>query len=129
MTKTIAEMIGQTFSHIVGAEENSDMIVFYTVDFRMEFFHEQDCCENVRILEIHGDISDLLNSPILVAEERVNPIESDDWPAANNDWIESCTATFYEFATIKGSVTIRWLGESNGYYSESVSYQKIALKS
>jgi hypothetical protein len=36
---------------------------------------------------------------------------------------ESYTWTFYRFGTRRGSVTVRWLGHSNGYYSEGVSVE------
>ena len=77
---------------------------------RIEFLHHQDCCEWVRIEEVHGDLDDLLGSPILQAE----CVTQED---------KYCSWTFYKFATIKGSVTVRWLGESNGYYSERVDVE------
>lgn len=77
-------------------------------------WHEQDCCEDVRIEDICGDLDDLTGAPILRADERTSSGETD---GGSHTW------TFYEFATVKGSVTIRWLGESNGYYSERLSIE------
>lgn len=38
---------------------------------------------------------------------------------------ESFTWTFYLIQTNKGHVTLRWLGSSNGYYSESVRFARV----
>ena len=84
-------------------------------------YHEQDCCEDVNIEDVCGDINNLLNAPIVLAEEVINTGEVED--EGYTDY--SCTWTFYKLATIKGYVTIRWYGVSNGYYSETVDMVRL----
>ena len=70
----------------------------------------------------------MIGSPLLRAEEVVH---KDKTPGEARGveleygHRESCTWTFYKLATIKGSVTIRWYGGSNGYYSEMVDFSEI----
>ena len=82
--------------------------------------HEQQCSEDVWLEDINGDLEDLLNSPIVIAECIVQEKEfdSDD----DDDDEDSETWTFYKIGTNKGIVTLRWYGTSNGYYSESVDF-------
>lgn len=102
------------------ARQLGDEIVFTTTDGRrFRMWHEQDVTEGVWIEDICGDVQDLVGAPILVAEERTQ--EGD---LADGSGIY--TWTFYELATIRGSVTIRWNGEAEGfYYSTSVSFAEI----
>lgn len=89
-------LLGRTIVKIEGAEKDS---------------------EDVRIEDIGGDINNLIGNPVLLAEEVTNEGEV--------EYGDTCTWTWYHFATIKGYVTIRWYGESNGYYSESVDHEWI----
>ena len=115
-------LIGKTLASVT-KNEAGDEIDFVTDDgecYRM--FHSQDCCETVSIEDIAGDLSDLVGSPILQAEESSNS----DNPKAETEWAdESYTWTFYKLATVKGGVTIRWYGSSNGYYSEGVDFARV----
>lgn len=89
-----------------------------------KLYHDQDCCENVYIEDICGDLDDLVESPILEADEVTS---NEDPSGIERDYTpDSFTWTFYKIGTIKGFVTIRWFGESNGYYSESVDFCKVS---
>jgi hypothetical protein len=110
----LKEMVGRSFVSVTGAKGDEEML-FTDKDGRwVKFYYEHDCCASCNVEDICGDLSDLVGTPILHAEEVSNEPE----PYAGSD---SYTWTFYKFDTIKGSITVRWLGESNGYYSESVS--------
>ena len=115
----ISNMIGKVFKKIIRQDDFISFIINDKECFQM--YHEYDCCEKVVIEDICGDLQELVGNPILLAEEVSN---SDNKPKREYE-IESFTWTFYKIANIKGDVTIRWFGESNGYYSEGVEIYHI----
>lgn len=127
--KKLEDLVGLTIVKIEQLDKtpwegDGDALIFHLEDGRrVRMLHEQDCCEGVYLEDVVGDLDDLVGSPLLQCEEvsgeevgvdETKPVEDRDWGD------ESFTWTFYKMATIKGSVTIRWYGESNGYYSERV---------
>jgi hypothetical protein len=121
MYVNVSEMVGKIIVRI----DKSD----YELRFHMEdgthyrMYHSQDCCESVYIEDIVGDLDDLVGSPLVRAEERTSETFENCDPDVFRD--AAYIWTFYEFATIKGSVTIRWYGESNGYYSVGVNLEHV----
>lgn len=133
----LKEIVGKTMVRIDRTEDEISFTDSEGVEYRM--YHDQDCCEHVYIEDICGDLEDLIAVPLVQAEEVSNSGSLDkNWKTevyhVDGEWpedvkfpeygLESYTWTFYKFATIKGSVTIRWLGSSNGYYSESVCFRR-----
>ena len=99
---------------IINIEVSDDKgtLKIVTEQYVFEFYHDQDCCEQVRIEDINGYWSDLIGEVCTLAEES----SKNNYDNMN----DSQTWTFYKFGSVKGTVVVRWLGESNGYYSESV---------
>jgi hypothetical protein len=118
----VSQLVGVTLSKVENLDDEE--LIFTAEDGRKwRMYHEQDCCESVRLEDIAGDLEDLVGTPIVEAYED----SSTEAPEARVDerWGDSETWTFYRFRTIKGSVTLRWYGTSNGYYSESVYFCEI----
>lgn len=104
---------------ITGLEAESEVVHIFVktnhekeVISRIEFGHDQDCCELVRLYEYHGSIQ---------AGEKLIDIKvtTDNYDEA----YESGTWTFITIETDKSTLTLRFLGESNGYYSEEVDIE------
>lgn len=121
----ISELVGKTPQNVF--EVDRDRLVFEMSDgSRFEFYHDQDCCESVAIEDICGNLTDLIGVPLLIAEEVSSVNEPPKREPDYDHTPDSYTWTFYKFCTIKGDVTVRWYGTSNGYYSESVDFRQTA---
>ena len=119
------KLVGKTLVAIEGGRPRDEVMTFETTDGEVyKLYHQQDCCEDVRLEDVIGDLNDLIGSPILMAEEVTSGENPKDVniPAEEQD---SFTWTFYKLATIKGYVTLRWYGQGDGYYSERVDFVRI----
>jgi len=128
--KQFSELLGKIIIRTEGVKGDEVLTFFLDDGSSCKLYHEQDCYEQVSIEDITGDLADLLNTPILRAEES-----SSDSPNILDQITQrlapppeprnsggSYTWTYYKLATIKGYVDIRWFGTSNGYYSERVDF-------
>ncbi len=111
----ITELIGATCSSVTGGLFEQQ-VTFVTDKGTFKMCHLQDCCEEVVLEDVNGDLQDLVGHEILAAEETSNEEEGD---------CEHETWTFYHIRTLHTTITLRWYGTSNGYYSEGVDFYKV----
>lgn len=121
-----AHLRGKTLTEISMSPEKDEIMFVTDRGERFVQYHSQYCCESVEVAEIVGDLRDLIGSPILLAEEVIHENETPEGVSTDHWLNDSYTWTFYKLATNRGRVTIRWLGTSNGYYSESVDFRRAA---
>jgi len=119
----VSDLLGKTLTKIEHDKEQEELIFTLEDGTRFKLYHEQSCCEHVYLADVTGEFEDLVRSPLTMAEEtsEKKPVSEQEEYSYN----DSETWTFYKFATVKGYVTLRWIGSSNGYYSESVNFDKV----
>jgi hypothetical protein len=136
MAQGIEKLLGKTLTAIIVSDDRTEILFVTDKGKQYRMYHEQDCCESVMIEDVNGNLEDLIGNPILLAEESAsNEYSAEQLAEIEKEkeeegedyvfWESSFTWTFYKLATIKGYVNIRWFGSSNGYYSESVDFEKV----
>ena len=113
----LSELEGEVISTVEGAEDGQETIITTESGKAIKIYHEQDCCEYVSIED--SEVDDIVGgychfAGFVDGETPVNNSTDDCY------YEESQTWSFLKIETSKGSIWQRWLGESNGYYSESV---------
>lgn len=109
-TSNFEQIQGMTITAVV-YKETSESLHIHLNTHVLEMIHHQECCETVYLADVVGSFEDLIGYPLLEVSENLVDIGSEDI---------SSTTSYYNFRTIKASVQLRWVGESSGYYSETV---------
>ena len=115
----IEEFLGKTLTKIEVSKNKKEIYFYTSCEKKYSQYHDQNCCEQVLIEDICGDLDDLIGAPILLAEEVTYEDKTPDGFEERDH--QSYCWTFYKLATINGYVTIRWYGSSNGFYGVKVN--------
>ena len=129
MHNDIAEQKNLKLKQIVeidGLNVGSDTLTITLDDgTTIRMYHPQECCEHVRIVDT-GDATreDLVGGLLVEFYETSSPNSNgDEEEESESDsswgWVQQWT--YYNIRTTKGDCNLRWLGESNGYYSTGVT--------
>lgn len=113
MKVEFVKLQGKVITDIEVSKYKTSIKIVCSDGYIYDIYHDQNCCEDVHLEDICGDLEDLIGIPILLAKESTS--DKDPLPDA-----EYFMWTFYTLRTIKGTVTLRWWGNSNGYYSVDV---------
>ena len=118
--KEIKELTGLIVADIDIADD--ELRITTKCGRQFQFYHYQDCCEYVRIVDTKGDMNILKGQKLVKVSMNAYEEDPEDIEGLDIGHDESRTWTDITFATDGDTVISRWVGESNGYYSESVNF-------
>jgi hypothetical protein len=128
-TNDLNHMVGKVVKSVDKGNIDDDEFWIETTDGWVYcLYHDQDCCECVLIADVDEDPKSIVGGVILSAEEVSSESGYNGTDEFGVDHFESYTYTFYKIETTKGGLWMRWLGESNGYYSESVDFVGVNME-
>lgn len=122
--EALAALNGLTVAHFDIDDSNDEILITTTCGRQFRLWHEPDCCESVNIYDSIGDLYKLTGKRLTEVTETTT---CDELPVGvSPKYIdESFTWTEITFKTTDETVVSRWIGTSNGYYSESVSFSEL----
>lgn len=109
--QVFSELIGKV---IIAVMQIKDEVYFLTGDgFLFVLYHPLACCESVELEEVYGGkLEDLIGKTIVRSTiDVVDNSEETGWGRTS----------FYTLRTNEDTITMRWVGQSNGSYGVDVN--------
>ena len=113
-----SDLVGEVLDSVDIDKGENQILLTTRSGRRFMVYHEQDCCESVRIVGQDGSFDKLIGKPIVEA----SGVAVDTSEEAIDS---SQTTTTLVFRVDDQTVISRWIGDSNGYYSESVDIAEL----
>lgn len=115
-------LVGEVLTYI-DTDGKGEIMLTTESGRKIRIYHEQDCCESVRIEDTEGNWHNLIGKVIVEVNYDIDPSG-----APMPEYPDSWTRTNLTFKVNDATVISKWIGESNGYYSESVDIEEIKFK-
>lgn len=118
------DLLGETPIEVKRDEYDDNESVYFKMESGREFMlvHRQSCCESVHIESIDADTNLLLDFPIVTAYESYQSMDESNHA---DRFYESGTWSFYHIGNRLNTLVIRFVGFSNGYYSETAQLMEL----
>ena len=114
-----SDLVGEVLDAVDIDREENQILLTTRSGRKFLVYHEQDCCETVAISDQDGNFDNLIGKPLIEARDFAV-----DTGETESDY-DSQTTTTLVFRVDDQTVISRWIGDSNGYYSESVDIAEL----